>query len=268
MLATSIARSRFLSNGSIQPSEATADKLIHLALPVRLTHLVNGGRGGLEMACTYDIHPRGGRLLSFSSMKVGDLVMIERGRNRSVCQVAWAADPNSPLRGQFTVQLVDGGKVPWEEELRQAEEQYLPVMPDGPLAGPVLNAYRRGDQNRRRRPRFSVEGCAELAEIGGSTHVEGRLAQISELGCLITAPDLLLPGTELKLALSLCDISVALKGTVKYMAEKLGMGVEFHEIRQGDGPLLNYILKQLSRRRVEGFTGVEVITEPRAAVAG
>lgn len=259
---------RSLSSEPIQHNETQPEKLIHLALPVRLTHMVHGNRGPLEMACTYDIHPRGGRLLSFSRMQIGDLVTIERGRNRSVCQVAWAADPDSPLRGQFTVQLVDGGKVPWEEELRQAEEHYLPVTPDA-LRKSAMNAYRRGDQNRRRRPRFFVEGGAELAEIGGSNaHLEGHLAQISELGCLITAPDLLLPGTEIKLALNVHDISVALKGTVKYMAEKLGMGVEFHEIRQGDAPLLNYILKQLSGRRVEAFSDLEVVTEPLAAVAG
>ncbi|HUO27087.1 MAG TPA: PilZ domain-containing protein [Candidatus Aquilonibacter sp.] len=249
----------------IQANGAQTEKLIHLALPVRLTHLRNGERGPLEMACTYDIHPHGARLLSFRSVELGDLVTIERGRNRSVCEVVWVADPNSPLRGQFTVQLVDGGKVPWEDELRRAEEHYLPLA-DGPQSR--INAYRRGDQNRRRRPRFVVDGEADLAEIGGHTHVEGHLAQISELGCLVTAPDLLLPGTELRLALSIYDVSVALKGQVKYMAEKFGMGVEFHQIRQGDGPLLNYILKQLRRRRTEDFSDLEVVVEPMAAVAG
>jgi hypothetical protein len=259
---------RSLSSEPIQSNDAQPEKLIHLALPVRLTHMVNGSRGPLEIACTYDIHPRGGRLLSFSSMKVGDIVTIERGRNRAVCQVAWVADADSPLRGQYTVQLVDGGKVPWEDELRQAEEHYLP-MTSNALRRSAMNAYRRADQNRRRRPRFFVEGGAELAEIGGAnTHLEGRVAQISELGCLITAPDLLIPGTEIKLALNVHDIGVALKGTVKYIAEKLSMGVEFHEIRHGDGPLLNYILKQLSGKRIEPFSDLEVITEPLAAVAG
>ena len=63
------------------------EKLIHLALPVRLTHMQNGGRGGQELACTYDIHPRGARLLSSRDVKVGDLITVERGRHKSVCQV-------------------------------------------------------------------------------------------------------------------------------------------------------------------------------------
>jgi len=248
-------------------SAENVEKLIHLALPVRLTHMKSGERGALEMACTYDIHPRGARLLSVRDVKVGDLVTIERGRNKSVCQVVWTADPNSALRGQFTVQSLDGGRVPWEEELRQTEEQYLPVTTE--ISGrPVSKAFRSAGQNRRRRPRFSVEGCAELAEIGGKTHAEGRLAQISELGCIITTPDLLVPGTDLRLVLNLYDVSVALKGQIKYKTEKLGMGVEFQEIRQGDRPLLNYVLGQLEKRPREEFADLEVITEPHTSAAG
>ena len=48
------------------PEGAPVDKLIHLALPVRLVHMRNGSRNGIELACTYDIHPRGARLLSRS----------------------------------------------------------------------------------------------------------------------------------------------------------------------------------------------------------
>src|ERR1019366_3255666 len=157
---------------------APVEKLIHLALPVRLIHMQNGERGGLELACTYDIHPRGARLLSVRDVKVGDLVTVERGRTKSVCQVVWTADPGSALRGQFTVECVEGSKIPWEEELRQMEEQYLPVSPSGPNRAPVMNAFRRGEQNRRRAPRFEVEGEANLAELSGRSHGEGRLEQI------------------------------------------------------------------------------------------
>jgi hypothetical protein len=244
------------------------EKLIHLALPVRLTHMANGGRDGSELSCTYDIHPRGARLLSFRDVRVGDLITVERGRNKSVCQVVWTGDPNSALRGQFTVECAEGTRTPWEEELRQMEEQYLPVIPTGPNRKPAMNAFGRGEQNRRRRPRYSVEGGADVAEIGGRSHVEGRLEQISEYGCLISASNLLVPGTGLKLALSIYDVSVALKGQVRYTAENRTMGVEFQEIRQGDRPLLDYVLNQLKKRPAADFADLEVVTEPLAAVGG
>jgi hypothetical protein len=253
-------------NGAPQAA-APIDKLIHLALPVRLIHMQNGERGGMEFACTYDIHPRGARLRSSREVRVGDLITIERGRSKSLCQVVWTADPDSALRGQFTVECVEGSKIPWEEELRQMEEQYLPVIATGPNRTPTMTALRRGAQNRRRGPRFNVEGEADLTEVGGGSRTEGRLEQISEYGCLIAAGDLAAPGTGLRLVLNMCDVSIALRGHVRYTAGNRAMGVEFHEIRQGDRPLLDYVLDQLKKLRAEDFADLEVITESFEAVA-
>lgn len=250
-----------------RPEGAQVEKLVHLALPVRLIHMPNGECGALEIACTYDIHPRGARLRSSRDLKVGDFVTVERGRMKSICQVVWAADPNSPLRGQFTVECVEGNKIPWEEELRQMEEQYLPLAPDGPYRKQPMNPFGRGEQNRRRRPRFHVGGGANLAEIGGFSRVEGRLEELSELGCLISSSDLLTPGTALRLVLNMCDVSVALRGHVRYTAQNRAMGVEFQEIRQGDRPLLDYVLRKLKKPRVEDFADLEVITDHLAAKA-
>jgi hypothetical protein len=247
--------------------DASVEKLVHLALPVRLTHMVNGGRSELELACTYDIHPRGARLLSFRHVKVGDLVTVERGRSKSVCQVVWTADPNSPLRGQFTVECMAGGRIPWEDELRQTEEQYLPVNSEAAVKS-LGNRLRRGDENRRRSPRFQVKGDADLAEIGGRARMAGRLEQISQHGCMISAGDLITPGTGLKLVLNIYDVSVALKGSVRYASENRTMGVEFREIRQGDRPLLDYVLSQLKKPRKEDFADIEVVTESLTAMAG
>jgi hypothetical protein len=130
-----------------------------------------------------------------------------------------------------------------------------------------MNAFRRSEQNRRRGPRFQVEGAA-LAEIGGRANVEGRLEQISEYGCMISADDLLTPGTGLRLVLNMCDVSVALRGHVRCRAGNRAMGVEFQEIRQGDRPLLDYVLNRLKKPRTEDFADLEVITEYLGAVAG
>jgi hypothetical protein len=270
------ARDRDYAQGAVvdeelippQPSAAPVEKLIHLALPVRLTHMRNDGRGGPELACTYDIHPRGARLLSCRDVKVGDLITVERGRNKSVCQVVWTADPNSALRGQFTVECVEGSRIPWEEELRHAEEQYLPLIADGANRKPSSMPFRSAGQNRRRKPRFSIEGAAEAVEIGGRSRLEGRLEDISEYGCLIHAGDSLAAGTNLRLLLNMCDVSVALRGHVRYTTPNRTMGVEFQEIRQGDRPLLEHVLSQLKKPRSEDFADLEVVTEPAPAVAG
>ncbi|MGC1449620.1 MAG: PilZ domain-containing protein [Candidatus Sulfotelmatobacter sp.] len=239
-------------------------KLVHLALPVRWSLVGQEGRGAAEMACTYDIHPHGARLLSARPLNLGDLLMVERGRNKAICQVVWAGDPASPLRGQFSVQCVEG-RTPWDEELRQMEEQYQPVILDGSQRGSV-RGFGRPDANRRRRPRFYVEGQAEV--IDGVQRVEGEVQQISEYGARIAATEILRPGTDFRLMLNMFDISVAVKAQVKYLVDNLGMGVEFQEIRRGDRPLLSYVLSKLRTKRVEEFAEVEVVTERLATVAG
>jgi hypothetical protein len=131
-----------------------------------------------------------------------------------------------------------------------------------------MNSFNTSQQNRRRRPRYQVSGGAEVAELGGRSHSEGRLEQISEFGCLISSTDFISPGTGLRLTLNMCDVSVALRGHVRYTSENRAMGVEFHEIRQGDRPLLEYVLQHLRKPRTEDFADLEVVTENLASVAG
>jgi hypothetical protein len=239
---------------------APTRRLIHLALPVRLIHKRTGEPDASEFACTYDIHPRGARLLSTREVKVGDLMTVERGRNKSICQVVWTANPESPLRGQFTVECLESGRTPWEEELRQMTEQYWPVIAEKSSQRCALNTLAASANNRRRAPRFRVEGGADIAEIGGVSRVGGRLEQISESGCLIRAGEVPMPGKALRLVLNMCDVSIALRGQVRYTANS-AMGVQFHDIRQGDRPLLEHVLTLLKKPRREDFADLEVITE-------
>ncbi len=59
-----------------------------------------------------------------------------------------------------------------------------------------------------------------------------------------------------------------MKGDVKYAAKSRSMGVEFHEIRQGDRPLLDYVLSKLQDPGSDDFADLEVVTEVLPAMAG
>jgi PilZ domain len=233
------------------------EKTVHLALPVRWSMIRQQNRGPAEAACTYDIDAKGARLVSSRPPNVGDLITLERGRTKAICQVTWAGDPNSPLRGQFAVQCVDG-KAPWEDEWRQAEEEFMSFDVDALERGP-FGRHAVTHQNRRRRPRYNVEGRAEMIEK--MRHASGDVVEISEFGARISAEEQLRPGADFRLALNLFDVRLALKARVRYLVNNFGMGVEFQEIRRGDRPLLGYVLNRLKRRRVEDFVEVEVVTE-------
>ena len=239
------------------------EKTVHVALPVRWSMLASENRGPAEMACTYDIDSKGARLVSCRGARVGDLVLVERGRNKAICQVTWAADPQSDLRGQFAVQCVEG-KAPWVDELRQTEEQYQPLEPDGPNRRHFGRTAGAEQVNRRRRPRFHVEGQAEVTE--GVQHASGIVDQISELGARISPNELLRPGADFRLTLNVFDVTLALKAQVKNLVDA-GMGVEFQQIRRGDRPLLGYVLSRLRRRRLEDFVEVEVVSDRLAHAA-
>jgi hypothetical protein len=241
-----------------------SSKMVHLALPVRWSLIGPQGRGPVEIACTYDVHLQGARLLGGHGLHPGDRVMMERGRSKAICQVTWVADPDSSLRGQFSVRCLEG-KVPWDEEVRQMEEQFHPASFDG-LNRPTVGKFGISETNRRRRPRFCVHGQAEV--IGSVQRVGGAVQEISECGARIKAAEILRPGAVFRLTLNILDVNLSVKAEMKYMVDNLGIGVEFQEIRRGDRPLLNYVLAQLRANRVEDFVEVEVVPEPLAAAAG
>lgn len=252
------------NNSNLPEDGLLRRKLVHLALPVRWSLVGQEGRGSVEVACTYDIHPQGARLVSSRDVSVGDLVLLERGRNKAICQVVWSAEPASPLRGQFTVRCVEG-RTPWDDELRQMEEQYQPVILDGLERRTSKMPITSPEANRRRRPRFYVEGQAEVIE--GVQHVAGEVQQISECGARLAAMEQMRPGTDFRLMLNVFDVSLAVKARVKYLVDNVGMGVEFEEIRRGDRPLLSYVLSKLKTRRVEEFARSAEAVKPSLAAA-
>ena len=154
-------------------------------------------------------------------MNTGDLVLVERGRNKAICQVVWSADPASALRGQFAVQCVEG-KTPGEEELQPMEEEFQPVILEGLERRTSRAVITRPDANRRRRPRFYVEGQVEV--IDGVQHVAGEVQQISEYGASPSRSRTNASRTDFRLMVNVFDVSVAVTAQVKYLVDNLGGG--------------------------------------------
>ena len=134
------------------------DKRVHVALPIRITYWDEDNKPGLEMACTYDISASGARISKLRAVnKEGEIVAVERGRNKAYCRVVWVGDDNSKLHGQIGLQCVEPDRNIWDQELRDMDEVYEKV---DPKALPV-KSYVPG--NRRRGERVAVEGRAEIS---------------------------------------------------------------------------------------------------------
>jgi hypothetical protein len=216
----------------------------------------------LELACTYDISARGARISGLRCVKgEGEIIAVERGRNKAFCRVVWVGEAGSELRSQVGIQCLETDRLMWEAELRDMEEVYDPIQREMKLCR--LNSMSATNGNRRRQPRFEIQGLAELLKRGpNAAHTEAELKNLSELGCMLTTNHLLLPGTDLKLVLNIAKYDLSLKGQVRHTASNMGLGVEFHEIRKGDRQILQYLLRKLAERQEQ-----EEKPKTKAAVA-
>jgi hypothetical protein len=228
------------------------DKRIHVALPIRVTYWDGDNKPCLEMACTYDISARGARVTGLRCVKeAGEIIAVERGRNKAFCRVVWVGEAGSELRGQVGIQCVESDRMMWEAEMRDMEEVYDPIVRDTTLRR-VSSAPGTHNGNRRRCPRFEIEGLADLLRRGAnSTHAEGGLKNLSELGCLVTTRQVMLPGTDLKLVLNVANYDLAVKGQVRHAALDMGLGIEFREIRKGDRQILQFLLRKMAEKEQE-----------------
>jgi hypothetical protein len=230
------------------------DKRIHVALPVRITYWDNDKKPGLEMACTYDISPHGARISSLRCVKdTGEIIAIERGRNKAFCRVVWIGAPDTELKGQIGLQCVESERAMFENELRDLDTVYQVIPRDATVRRPSPMSHKG---NRRQQDRYEVEGVAELQKSnrGGE---KAMLKNLSEMGCLVTTKQVLLPGTDLKLVLSVANYNLNLKGQVRHSLD-VGVGIEFSEIRKGDQQMLKFLLQKLEKERLEEIFDVEV----------
>ena len=234
-----------MSDSSILAPERL-NKRIHVALPIRVIYLDGNQKPCLELACTYDISARGARVTGLRCVQqTGEIITIERGRNRAFCRVVWIGEHDSELRGQVGIQCVETDRNLWENELKQLEEIYEPLQREAILMRNGQDPY--GPSGRRRYPRFALDGMADLLQQGPSpSEVHGLLKNLSQLGCLVSSQRPLRPGTELKLVLNVGSYDFALKGLVRHAQIPTGLGIQFRDIRKGDRQILQFLLRKLA----------------------
>ena len=227
------------------------NKRIHVALPIRVTYWDDAQKPCLEIACTYDISEHGARVTGLRYVKeAGEVIAIERGKNKAFCRVVWVGEPNSELQGQIGLQCVEFDRILWEGELRDMVETYEPVLADGDSKRPRTFATH---ERRRRRERFSLEGTAELVEPGTENLKINSvvLKNMSEIGCLVLTKQIVPAGTELKVTLHVDDQTLTLKGQVKHAEPHVGLGIEFREIRKGERQILQFLIRKLAEKHLE-----------------
>jgi c-di-GMP-binding flagellar brake protein YcgR len=231
------------------------NKRVNIALPIRITYWDEDNKPGLEMACTYDISSTGARISKLRSVnQPGEIVAVERGRNKAYCRVVWIGDEKSKLHGQIGLECVEPDRNLWETELHDMEDVYEKVEKNQLPAKSALAG------NRRRRERVEVDGKAEIVKsdsIALNESLVAELKDLSEIGCLVKTKESLPRGTDVKLVLKVGKHDLALKGKVKN-TQAGGVGIEFAQIRKSDRQTLKFLVEKLKEQNFEDILEVEV----------
>lgn len=231
-------------NDKLIESFGERGKKVHVALPLRITYFEGSAKAGTDVVCTYDIDRTGARVIGLRHpIRVGQTAMVERGRNKALFQISWIGDPQSELRGQFGIECMEPDKLPWHLELDELQELYNPVA----TACQELSV---GDDERRRVPRFAVQGIAELLKRRHCAPLEAQLTDLSVTGCRVMVPSTVEIGAEVELSFRVFECEVSLQGLVRH-ADRQRSGIQFRSIRHGDRPLLNYLLRTVTGNDAE-----------------
>jgi PilZ domain len=216
-------------------------KRARLAVPVRISRRMEEGSISSQMACTLDVTIEGARLNGVYSVKgPGEVIAVERGKNKALFRVVWVGARGTPHTGQLGVQCMEPGKNIWEVNfVPEADEPYTPLKP-GMLRvqGPI----------GRRLP------CTGYVELSSGQHgaaiLHGQLKEISASGCYVRTHSPVVAKSKLSMKLRVEHAEVHIKGTVATSEKTVGMWVEFNEIRRGDTQPLQDLLDRLAMKDV------------------
>jgi len=226
----------------VSETAARYQKRVRVALPVRVTVWDEELKSRSEMSCTYDISASGARLVGLRSIrKPGEVLAIEREKSRIFCRVVWVGEDGSDRSGQLGIQPVEMGKTLWEPEVEDLTKSYDPMEHEAP----------EDSAHRRRYPRFECNGTVEFPEKSGDPNQpHAILRNLSESGCLVSGGPGVEVGTEVTLLVNVAGYDFGFKGEVRSV-QGGEAGIEFLEVRKGDRPVLQYLLRKLGEDKAK-----------------
>lgn len=212
-----------------------------IAIPVKV-HTRDAENHPLsEIACTMDITPKGARLSGVRcAHEAGEILCIERGKNKAFYRVMWIGTPLDGRNGQVGLQCIEPDAAIWGIDVLGGEdERYETVRKTA------------GDEKstRERNTRFQCPGIAQIFPDGRQVDAYfGELADLSATGCYIRMAAPLKSNTKVRMRLTVAahQMEIIVKGLVGMSDRNIGMWVNFTEISQDDAPRLDQLLKRLA----------------------
>lgn len=220
------------------------EKRVQIALPVKIINRTPEGRPVTQMACTFDISDTGARLVGIQGYSAGDIVALERGRNRAMYRVMWVGKSGSPLDRQIGVRCVEPEKMIWEVNLQELEEQYEAI-----LTG-VGDALRLADGTLPRRNGDFAFGRV-IAENTNADTAEGRVTFLSYTECCVRTATSLVPKIAAQILIISDEVDIRMRGNVQRTDPARGLVLDLTDVRRGDRRKLKFLIEQPSVKKAQ-----------------
>jgi hypothetical protein len=98
---------------------------------------------------------------------------------------------------------------------------------------------------RRENPRYAFVAMTEITESAHAPKLSGRVTEISRQGCFVDVPNVLPPGTMLKLRITCDQGTFETRGKILYVQERIGMGITFVDVSEDQAKILEKWLVDL-----------------------
>ncbi len=182
---------------------------------------------------TVDISRRGTRVAGIEAWEQpGDIIGLRHGQEKARYQIMWIGRAETPQRGQMGLMCVDEGKVIWASALPQTRAAAATAGPDSGRL-PISSAFapaRVEVHNRRREPRYPVEGGLHVREHGGLAGQWATVRDVSLGGCYVETASPLPLDAGVEAALHIADFQFQAHGLIVRVEPLTGMAIKFTDI--------------------------------------
>lgn len=212
-------------------------------LLVRVFGMASDGRPFFQKVQAQNISSHGAKLSGIEHpLTAGDTIGVQFGDKKARFKVIWVVDAGHLQKLQVGIQILDGQKCPWQEQVTEA--QAASGKPASALAGQTLAV-----PNKRRYPRQRIPFPLEIwnERSGGGAQMRTKTTDISGRGCYVETMLPLPVGTALSIAFWLDKERITTPAVVRTCDGGVGMGIEFTGLKPETQEALQRLVEEMKQ---------------------
>lgn len=195
-------------------------------IAVRLFGIDADGKAFNVETRTSDISATGARVLPIAyKIRSGDIIAVQSPSGKARFRVTGFGKEGTTHAGQISLSCVEPGKCIWDPKL--------------------LNSNSKNDASRRRSERYLCAGTAEVTPPQGMS-LWCKLSDISHTGCYLETPAPFPPHSQVRVVLTVQDLTIEAEAEVRTAHNTVGMGLAFVHMSSDDSSRFHKLMRQLA----------------------